>query len=181
LLAAIDAFDGAVVIVTHNEMFLRSLANRFVVFDRGRIVEYKRSYQDFLDEVGWELDETLRQKDASDSEAGAAPAVDKKALRQARAKIVQDRSRVVGPLEKKIKEIEDTIERLERDASAALEQLETASVAGEGGAIAEQSRLHEQLKAEIDDAFDELERAVKARDDAARQFDGRLDGLSTGG
>jgi ATP-binding cassette subfamily F protein 3 len=181
LLAAIDAFAGAVVIVTHNEMFLRSLANRFIVFDRGRIVEYTRSYQDFLDEIGWELDETLRQKDADDSDEQAAPAVDKKALRQARAKIVQERSRVVGPLEKTVRKIEETIGRLERDASAALERLEAASVAGDGAAIAEQSRLHEQLKAEIDGAFDELERAVKVRDDAARNFDERMDGLFAGG
>jgi energy-coupling factor transporter ATP-binding protein EcfA2 len=53
LLAAIDAFEGAAVIVTHNEMFLHSLATRFVVFDRGRARVFDGSYQDFLDTVGW--------------------------------------------------------------------------------------------------------------------------------
>ena len=57
LLAAIDAFDGAAVIVTHNEMFLHALATRFVVFDRGRVRVFDGSYQDFLDTVGWEMDE----------------------------------------------------------------------------------------------------------------------------
>ncbi|MEJ2722173.1 MAG: ABC-F family ATP-binding cassette domain-containing protein, partial [bacterium] len=96
LLAAIDAFDGAAVIVTHNEMFLRSLANRFVVFDRGRVTDYRRSYDEFLEEIGWELDETLRQKDNGASAGRPAPALDKKTLRQQRAKVVQERSRVVG-------------------------------------------------------------------------------------
>jgi ATP-binding cassette subfamily F protein 3 len=181
LLAAIDAFDGAVVIVTHNELFLRSLANRFVVFDRGRIFEYKRSYQDFLEEIGWELDEILRQKEAVDGGGKVAPALDKKALRQARAKIVQERSRVVSPLEKKVGALEEKIERCEVEAAAALAALEQASVAGDGDAIAEQSRRHERLKTEIDAAFDELEKATAAFEDAARQFDDRLEELSSEG
>jgi ATP-binding cassette subfamily F protein 3 len=179
LLAAIDAFDGAVVIVTHNEMFLRSLANRFVVFDRGRIREYNRSYDDFLQEIGWELDETLRQKEQADGEAAApGPAMDKKALRQARAKIVQERSRVVGPLEFEVRQLEQKIERLERESSVALEALEAASVSGEGDAIAESSRRHESLKREIDEAFDALDTATKSYEEAARVFDEKLDGLS---
>jgi ATP-binding cassette subfamily F protein 3 len=178
LLAAIDAFDGAVVIVTHNEMFLRSLANRFIVFDRGRIIEYRRSYQDFLDEVGWELDEMLRQKEAGEG-GKAAPTLDKKALRQARAKIVQERSRVVGPLEKKVEALETEIERLEGEAAAALSALEQASVAGDGDAIAEQSRRHDRLKVEIDAAFEDLEDATAAYEEAARRFDDRLGELST--
>ena len=178
LLAAIDAFDGAVVIVTHNEMFLRSLANRFVVFDRGRIGEYNRSYQDFLDEVGWELDETLRRTgDLEGADAKAGPAVDKKALRQARAKIVQERSRVGGPLEKKVKKIEATIERLESKSVEVSAALEAASVAGDGGAIAKHSRRSEQLRQEIDAAFDQLDTATKAFEDATREFDKRLQEL----
>jgi ATP-binding cassette subfamily F protein 3 len=84
LLAAIDTFDGAVVIVTHNEMFLRSLATRFVVFDRGRVRTFDHSYQDFLDKIGWELDESLGGR-----EGARRGSVDKKALRQARAKLTQ--------------------------------------------------------------------------------------------
>ena len=40
LLAAIDSFEGVVVMVTHNEMFLHALAHRLVVFDVGEI-KYK--------------------------------------------------------------------------------------------------------------------------------------------
>ena len=180
LLAAIDAFEGAVVIVTHNEMFLRSLANRFIVFDRGRIAEYTRSYQEFLEEIGWELDETLRQKDASENAASGAPAMDKKALRQARARIVQERSRVAGPLERKVKALETKIERLEVETADVITALETASLAGDGKAIAENSRRNERIKTEIDTAFEELDTATKAYEDAAREFDERLDELSGG-
>ena len=53
LLEAIDAFRGAVVIVTHSEMILHSVANRLVVFDAGRVTVFEGSYQDFLDRQGW--------------------------------------------------------------------------------------------------------------------------------
>jgi ATP-binding cassette subfamily F protein 3 len=177
LLAAIDAFEGAVAIVTHNEMFLRSLANRFIVFDRGRIIDYRRSYQDFLDEIGWELDETLRQKDTAVEAEQPAPVMDKKALRQERAKIVQERSRVVGPFERAVEQLEKKIERLESEEAAALAGMETASLAGDGEAIARHSRRHEELKSEIETAFDELDTAAKSYEDAARAYDRRLDEL----
>ena len=35
LLAAIEDFDGTVVMVTHNEMFLNALADRLIVFQDG--------------------------------------------------------------------------------------------------------------------------------------------------
>ena len=43
--------------VTHNEMFLHKLANRFVVFQEGRIHFFEGSYQEFLDSVGWAAEE----------------------------------------------------------------------------------------------------------------------------
>jgi len=182
LLAAIDAFEGAVVIVTHNEMFLRSLANRFIVFDRGRIREYNRSYDDFLAEIGWELDETLRQKETeSNAQKPQAPAMDKKTLRQARARIIQERSRVAGPLEKKVRQLEEKIDFLEQESAKSLDALEAASVAGDGDAIAKNSRRHEQTQRDIESAFDALEEATKICDRATRKYDDLLDELATDG
>lgn len=181
LLAAIDAFEGAVVIVTHNEMFLRSLANRFVVFDRGQITHYMRSYQEFLDEIGWELDETLRQKDTESDAEKPPPMLDKKALRQARAKIVQERSRVVGPLERNVSQLESRIERLEKESEEVMAALEAASLAGDGRAIADHARRHKELTIEIDTAFEELDAATKEFEAASREFDERLEELGGNG
>ncbi len=184
LLAAIDAFDGAVIIVTHNEMFLQSLATRFVVFDRGKITEYSRSYRDFLDEIGWEMDENLRRRDEMDAsvrgkEAGDGPTpLDKKSLRQARARILQEKSRVAGPLDKKVKKLENDIVKLEADAEVVLEKLREASIAGDGPVIAKYSRKNEEIKAQIEALFEELETAAGEYEKAAREFDDRLDELN---
>ena len=51
---ALNNFEGAVVIVTHNEMFLHSLANRLVVFKNNAVEVFEGTYQEFLDKEGWE-------------------------------------------------------------------------------------------------------------------------------
>jgi ATP-binding cassette, subfamily F, member 3 len=60
MIAALDEFPGAVVIVTHSEMFLHHLANRLIVFNEDKVFVFEGTYQDFLDRVGWE-DEPKKQ------------------------------------------------------------------------------------------------------------------------
>jgi ATP-binding cassette subfamily F protein 3 len=176
LLAAVDAFDGAVVMVTHNEMFLHTLATRFVVFDRGRIIVFDHSYQDFLDNVGWEMDDTLRAKEPAREKA--RPSLDKKALRQARAKILQERSKSLGPLEKRIKDSEERIVALEKQAEAVARSLDEASRSSNGDAIADLARRGAEIKAKIDKAFDELESANRKLEKQSESFERRLEELS---
>jgi ATP-binding cassette subfamily F protein 3 len=119
LVVALDNFEGAVVLVTHNEMFLHALATRLIVFKNDTITVFEGSYQEFLDKEGW------------DEEAVAGPnlpekapnelKISKKEMRRVRSDIIAERSRQVGPLRKKIQEIEDEIEGHE----AALEGLNT--------------------------------------------------------
>lgn len=53
LIEAVDEFDGSVVMVTHNEMHLRAVATKLIVFDNGTITIFNGSYDDFLSDVGW--------------------------------------------------------------------------------------------------------------------------------
>jgi ATP-binding cassette subfamily F protein 3 len=53
LLAAIKDFDGAVLMVTHDEYFLREVANKLIVFDDDRVSVFEGTYNDFLEKVGW--------------------------------------------------------------------------------------------------------------------------------
>lgn len=66
LLAAIDNFDGAVVMVTHNEMFLRALAERLVVFQNEKIIVFEGDYESFLRKVGW--DDEIKEKGKESTE-----------------------------------------------------------------------------------------------------------------
>lgn len=53
LMDAIKNFKGAVLMVTHNEYFLREIANKLIVFDGGKTFVFTGSYADFLKQVGW--------------------------------------------------------------------------------------------------------------------------------
>jgi ATP-binding cassette subfamily F protein 3 len=53
LLEAIRSFEGAVLMVTHSEYFLKEIANRLIVFDNDEISLFEGSYADFLKKVGW--------------------------------------------------------------------------------------------------------------------------------
>jgi ATP-binding cassette subfamily F protein 3 len=57
LIEAIDDFDGSVVMVTHNEMHLRSVATKLIIFDNDRINTYNGGYDDFLRDIGWSDEE----------------------------------------------------------------------------------------------------------------------------
>ena len=57
LLEALDAYNGALILVTHNEMYLHALVDKLIVFDRDRVFFFNGNYQRFLEEIGWEADE----------------------------------------------------------------------------------------------------------------------------
>ncbi len=180
LLAAIDAFDGAAVIVTHNEMFLHSLATHFIVFDRGRVRVFDGSYQDFLDTVGWEMDEQLAPAAAKlaptpsaepATAARAAEPVVRKVDRKERAKRVQERARVLAPLEKRVADLEARIELLERERDDTFRLLSDASASGNASAIADLSKKSRDVGPKIDAAYAELEAATKDLERETRTFE----------
>ena len=53
LLSAIKSFEGAVLMVTHDEYFLNEVANKLIVFDDNKVSVFDGTYDDFLNKVGW--------------------------------------------------------------------------------------------------------------------------------
>lgn len=172
LLAAIDVFEGAVIMVTHNEMFLHTLATRFIVFDRGRVVVYDGSYHDFLEDIGWELDDTLRAP-RSTPPTPRTP-VDRKAMRQARAKILQERSRKVSPLQKVVEKLEAIIIAQESELESADAALADASARGDSEMLQKLGRKSGQLRQQIEENFARLETESRRLEQVIREFDRRV-------
>ncbi len=180
LLSAIDAFEGAVVIVTHDEMFLRTLATRFVVFDGTGARMVEGGFDDVVAAAGWDeaFGDARRPRSAPDAApAGSptgSPARDRRALRRERARLVQERSRVLSPLEAEVARLEASIAEHERSLAACEATLAEASAAGDAARIAEASRDHARLREAIDALYDALDRALEERDARAAEFDARL-------
>jgi ATP-binding cassette subfamily F protein 3 len=166
---ALDAFEGAVLLVTHNEMFLHTLANRLVVFQKGGIHVFEGTYQEFLDKDGWE-EAVSRTPEAARRSQGLS----KKALRQKKSEIIADRSRVLGPIQKKITRIEDAIDACETRIKTVNESLLAASENGDGEKIQTFSKELADLEARVEALFLELEAENETLETKSQPFENQL-------
>jgi ATP-binding cassette, subfamily F, member 3 len=173
LTEAIEAFEGAVVIVTHNEMVLHAVAERLVVFDGGEVRVFEGTYGDFLDRAGWKDDVEYRPAGASCA-GGQVSAAYRKDIRRAKAEIIDQRSRTIGPLLKRIAEVEKAIMNLEQEIDRETKVLLDASAESDAESIRRSSRNIHQANAKIETLFSELEELTVEHDAKARGFEERL-------
>jgi ATP-binding cassette subfamily F protein 3 len=166
LVSAIDRFDGATLIATHNEMFLHTLATRLIVFEGDRPFLFEGSYQDFLEQRGWE-DE--REPGESPSRTGG-----RRELRVLRAEIIGERSRELGPIERRITEQEREIENLERVLEESNQAIIEASAEGKGDTIQDLSKKLHQLRSHIGELYAELEGLLDEHEHRSRRFERML-------
>jgi len=180
LLAALDTFEGAVIMVTPNEMFLHALAERLVVFQDGGILVFEGTYQEFLDKKGWGDDTEAEGSSESGREGSDSPArMSRKEIRRKRSGIITARSRAMAPLEKAMARVEDEIEAAERQLAEHNRQMLDASQAGDGKTIQDLSKKIHDSQAVIDRGFDELERLSDELESVRRDFDEQLRLLET--
>ena len=128
---AVDAFDGAVILVTHIERVLSALATKLIVFDGGAVKVFDGGYGRFLDRVGW-------QAEALDGGKGllSGPrAARGREARRERARIVALRSKEIGELKRRIEAIEAEILLLESRLPGEEEALIEASKRNDRAAI----------------------------------------------
>lgn len=149
MIAAMDEFPGAVIIVTHSELFLHHLATRLIVFNEDRVFVFEGTYQDFLDKIGWES-ETKKPKKEKPTESTrdnqkTVTAEYKKKRKAVLAKIAK--------LEKKIDEDEEIIEAAQHKLLAANSQ-EIKDL---------QIKIHQYQQA-LDAGYLELERYIAELD-----------------
>ena len=176
LLAALDNFDGTVVMVTHNEMFLHALARQLIVFRSDRIDVFEGSYQEFLDCGGWEEDLAAVETPAEKA-AGEEPRerLSKKEIRRRRSEILAERARKLNPLEKRIAQIEDRIDADERRLNRLNADMQVVSRTNDGVKIAEISRAIYDCQAAIDRLFGELESTTAEYEHVTATFDARME------
>jgi ATP-binding cassette subfamily F protein 3 len=181
LLAAIDSFDGTVVMVTHNELFLHALASRLVVFRSDGIEVFEGSYQRFLDKGGWEEGPEMGDGGRSADANSGLPEerLTKKAARRLRSEIVTQRAKVLKPIDTGIAEAESDIDAQEGQLETLNAHMLAASETQDGERIAELSRQIHACQARIETRFEELEALYDQKTAHERRFDKQLKGLQT--
>jgi ATP-binding cassette, subfamily F, member 3 len=175
LLAAIDAFKGAVVIVTHSEMILSAIASRLIIFDEGKVTLFEGTYQDFLDKGGWK-DEAVPFRSVQHS-GQKGNGTRRKDLKRMKAEVINSRSRTLSPLQTRISEVEEEITLLEQRFGQNTQALIDASVKGEGESIRLLTRSIHESRTKIDTLFDELETLTDQLAAKSREFEEKLEAL----
>ncbi len=173
LLEALDAYHGALLIVTHNEMFLHALANKLIIFDQDKVTVFHGSYQRFLEEIGWEAereDPAVNQKGSPTNQ----PVNQRKALRREKAAIITRKSMVLRPLEATLAQLEKAITLRENELQANNEQLVAASTTGDSDTIARLAKRNAELNVEIEQLYTDLVKQTEEYEQAVRRFEEEL-------
>lgn len=195
LLAAIDDFEGSIIMVTHNEMFLHAIARRLIVFQNDRITVFDGSYRRFLEKGGWDKDpsapefhkagETSVSIEKSQTDdglskpgtSGEETKLSKKAFRRLRSDVIARKSKALKPLENRIAETEKQIEHREQELEKLNAAMQDASGSGNGEKIAQISRSLHRCQEQVDSLYDQLETLMETYEQNAAVFEKELDDI----
>lgn len=150
LIEALDAFESSLIIVTHSEDLLQRLPfTKLVVMRQTGHEVFLGSYQDFLESGGW------------DEEGGDKPKKKSKGSdRHERAMIVQERSKMLAPLKKKMAKLEQHIQADEIRLAALHDELQEASLSNHSKKIQELSIELSKLNKSLESNYEELENTI---------------------
>ena len=93
LIEAIDAFDGAVIIVTHSELILEAVATKLIVYDNDAVSVFEGTYLDFLERVGWSDEGGIKVKRGKKQDTDRN--VNRKDAKKLRTGIISDKSKAL--------------------------------------------------------------------------------------
>ncbi len=160
IIDAIYDFDGAAVIVSHDEFLLESVANKLIVFHNGKVFLFRGPYLQFLEEIGWGDEDNLVKADASkdqNKQPNCLSGASKKEIRKSRSEFFARRSKVLEPYKKEIERIESDIDKMERKLDSDTQLMIKASEEQNVESISMISKSMKELRTNIDVLYEELE------------------------
>ncbi len=120
LARSLAAFDGTLVFVSHNRSLIRTLATRIWNVEDGRVDTYPGTLDEYLyacaqrrKDVVVSGGKAALTRAAPAAAVAPAPVIDDKARKRKEAEARQRRSKKLGPLEKKVADLEERITSLE--------------------------------------------------------------------
>ena len=174
LMCALDDFKGAVIMVTHNEMLLHTLANRLVVFKNSGMAVFEGTYQEFLDKEGWEDEANSIEKKRS------SPPLSKREVRQKKSEIIKEKSKEIAPEKQKIETLENRIEKNEKRMKDINNKLLEASVNQDGSKIEQFSQELSRLENRNESFFADLEIHMDQFEKIEKFYDNQLQEMERG-
>jgi len=174
MMAAVDNFDGTVIMVTHNEMFLYALAERLVVFEDEGVSVFEGSYGDFLERTGWRIESgqmsSVKKEPVKKIEEVQKSKQEKKEVKRQRAEQALERSQLLKPIHQRMALVEKRITDREHELDSLNKELLDASQAKNGQLIAKLSQSIHRCREEIDNHYEELNDLTKEAEEKEAQL-----------
>jgi len=172
LLEALDSYPGAVILVTHDEEFLRRIARKLIVFKDETATLFEGAYDDFLRREGWGKSQAEEKEQPK-----SKPNYNKKELRRLKAEINRERTEAVGELRKEVSRLEDEIDMHEKAIATEEHELIEITKQGFNDRAAELSRSVAKRRYAIEQLFESLERKSAELEARDKYFVERLEEL----
>jgi ATP-binding cassette subfamily F protein 3 len=164
---ALEEFEGAVLIVTHSEEMLRRLAKRLIVFQGDKPFVYEGTYDEFLDDIGWEEEIDAFGPSKRKKQKGGEKSKESK---RERAALVQERSKAINPARERVAELEKAVASLEGRVASAQKDLAQASGAGNADAIRSASQALGTAQKDLATRLSEWEQAQEQLEKLEKQY-----------
>ncbi|BAI81254.1 ABC transporter, ATP-binding protein [Deferribacter desulfuricans SSM1] len=171
LLEALKQFEGAILMVTHNETFLREIANRLIVFKKDEVMLFEGTYDEFLEKVGWD-EEDFTRKNEKEKEK-----LSKKDIRRLKAEVIAEKSKVLNPLIKEVEELERAIEESESRKTEVNSLILKYSMEGNFEEVASLSKELKNIEKNIDELYSRYEIKLSELEEKENYFQKRLEQL----
>jgi ATP-binding cassette subfamily F protein 3 len=163
------AFDGTLVVVSHDRYFLNKVPTRIAELTRGALVSYSGKYDYYAEKreraisgKGYlrSLSDAMNSLDTDSGEGGQARNLtDSEVERRQKKRAETERRR----MERLISEAEARVEDLDKRVRETEAAIASEEVASSHIALAEQARLLEHLQSELEEAYAEWARLEASR------------------
>ncbi len=153
---ALDSFEGAMIVVTHNEMLLKAIANRLIVFDGDHPFLFEGNYDYFLEKIGFKDEVAVTKKNNLSKE-------DKKEMKRIRAELITKKGSVMKKYDTEMKELEESINNSEERLTLLNADIISLSESGNGAKTVDISKEVLLLKVTIEELFASLEKLDKEK------------------
>ena len=155
---AILAFDGTVVVVSHDREFLDGLVSKVYEFANGGVREYLGGIYDFLKKKDMDSLENISTVLPKQQTKSSTPVVETASEGKLSYEQQKERAKLAKKAEKRVQEAEAAIEKIESDIAAVEQLLATP----EGATSMQLFEQHAALKKQLDKAVEEWELAMEA-------------------
>jgi ATP-binding cassette subfamily F protein 3 len=157
---ALETFEGAVVIVSHDRYFIDEVAERVVHVEHGETTSYLGDYSYYRWKREEEGADDAEPDDSTDeSSSGRAS---KKDLRRAAAERRKQMAAEMGSLKKDLHKTEARVEELESKFEQVEATLADPSTYDDSAKATEMQKLHHAVQVELEEAMGEWERIAEA-------------------